>query len=71
VIFGSSLSRQDQHIVDALNEFPERPVAVSMLPGPRRETATRQIEIYGRLRTRVLFYDATTHPLGGSALTIA
>jgi hypothetical protein len=72
VVFGSSLSEQDQHIVDAINEFPQRPVAVSMLPGSRRDTATRQLEIYGRLRAETpLFYDATTHPLGDPTLTLA
>jgi hypothetical protein len=71
VVFGSSLSEQDRHIVDALNEFPTRPVAVSMLPGSRRDVATAQLEIYGRLRTEtLLFYDATTHPLGASDLTV-
>jgi hypothetical protein len=72
VVFGSSLSEQDRHIADALNEFPERPVAVSMLPGDRRAVATAQLEIYGRLRAEtLLFYDATTHPLGSSDLRVS
>ena len=69
VVFGSRLSEQDRHIADALNEFPTRPVAVSMLPGSRRAVATAQLEIYGRLRAEpLLFYDATTHPLGSADL---
>jgi hypothetical protein len=72
VVFGSSLSEQDQHIVDALNEFPARPVAVSMLPGTRPNVAAKQHEIYGRMKAEtLLFYDATTHPLGASSLTVA
>ena len=69
VIFGSSLSTQDDHLVDALNEQPDRPVAVSMLPGSKKELATRQAEIFGRLETESLvFFDATSHPLGSPAL---
>jgi hypothetical protein len=69
VVFGSSLSEHDRHIADALNEFPTRAVAVSMLPGSRRDVATAQLEVYGRLRAEpLLFYDATTHPLGAARL---
>jgi len=69
VVFGSSLGAQDDHLVDALNEQPDRPVAVSMLPGAKKKLATCQADIYGRLETDdLLFYDARTHPLGSSAL---
>lgn len=65
VVFGSRLGREDQHLVDVLNENVGRPVAVSLYPAPRRELAVEQAEIYGRLRARtLLFFDATTHPLG-------
>lgn len=65
VVFGSSLSEQDRHLADALNEHPERPIAVSMFPGPKRDLAMRQADIYGRLEAETLvFFDATTHPLG-------
>jgi hypothetical protein len=65
IVFGSSLSEQDRHLVDALNEHPERPIAVSMRPGPKRDLAIRQADIYGRLEAeRLMFFDATTHPLG-------
>jgi hypothetical protein len=65
VVFGSSLSPQDQHLVDALNENPQRPVAVALLPASRRELASRQADIYGRLQAEtLLFFDSTTHPLG-------
>jgi Domain of unknown function (DUF4917) len=69
VVFGSSLSAEDSHLVDALNEHPRRPVAVSMYPKPRRELREEQGRIFGRLQTNhLLFFDSTTHPLGDSAL---
>jgi hypothetical protein len=69
VVFGSSLSEQDDHLVEALNEHPDRPVAISMLPDDTRELAARQGDIYGRLEVEdLLFFDATTHPLGGRGL---
>jgi uncharacterized protein DUF4917 len=67
VVFGSSLSAQDDHLVEALNEQPDRPVAVSMRPGLKKDVAMRQAEIFGRLETESLvFFDATTHPLGAA-----
>jgi hypothetical protein len=36
-----------------------------MRPGPKRDLAIRQADIYGRLEAeRLMFFDATTHPLG-------
>jgi hypothetical protein len=65
VVFGSRLGDSDEHLIDALNEHPLRTVAVSMLPAPKRELARAQSEIYGRLDSEtLLFFDATTHPLG-------
>jgi hypothetical protein len=71
VVFGSSLSAQDSHLIDALNEHPDRAVAISMRAGDRKELALRQSEIYGRLDTRRLhFFDAATHPLGRPELRV-
>jgi Domain of unknown function (DUF4917) len=65
IVFGSSLSEQDRHLADALNEHAKRPIAVSMLPGRKRDLAIQQADIYGRLEAEtLLFFDATTHPLG-------
>lgn len=70
VVFGSSLSEHDAHLAEALSEHPDRPVAISMLPAPKRELLTRQVDICGRLEASpLLFYDATTHPLGNPALS--
>jgi hypothetical protein len=71
VVFGSGLSEQDSHIAEALSENPKRPVAVSMLPGPKKELLARQADIYGRLdASPLLFFDARTHPLGDPALKV-
>ncbi len=71
VVFGSSLSQHDAHLAEALSENPERPVAVSMLPGPEEELLPLQVDIYGRLKANpLLFFDATTHPLGDPTLRV-
>jgi hypothetical protein len=71
VVFGSSLSAQDDHLVAALNEHPSRPVAISMLPDSRRELLKKQHDIYYRLNAApLIFFDATTHPLGQPALRV-
>lgn len=42
-----------------------------MMPGPKRELRAKQAEIYGRLDAEsLLFFDATTHPLGDPALAV-
>jgi len=72
VVFGSSLSEHDAHLTDALSRNPNRPVAVSMLPGPRKDLRVRQADIYGRLEAEsLLFFDARTHPLGDPTLSVA
>lgn len=71
VVFGSSLSPQDAHLLEALNEQRSRPVAISLLPGSEREIVARKGELVGRLDVEeVLFFDATTHPLGAPTLTL-
>jgi hypothetical protein len=69
VVFGSHLGSSDEHLVDALNEHPSRPVAISMRRAPKRTLARRQSDIYGRLETdTLLFFDSETHPLGARDL---
>jgi Domain of unknown function (DUF4917) len=71
VVFGSSLSEQDAHLAEALSENPDRPIAVSMLPGPQDELLPQQVDIYGRVKAQpLLFFDATTHPLGNPSLRV-
>lgn len=72
VVFGSSLSEHDSHLAEALSENPDRPVAISMLPAPRKELLAQQVDISGRLEANpLLFFDATSHPLGNPALAVA
>jgi hypothetical protein len=71
VVFGSGLSEQDAHLVEALNENPDRPVAISMLKAPKKELLARQVDIFGRLNAHpLLFFDAETHPLGRPELRV-
>lgn len=70
VVFGSSLSLEDDHLVEALSSNP-RPVAISMVKKPKKELALRQVDIWGRLNApAIYFYDAATHPLGSSSLRV-
>jgi hypothetical protein len=70
-VFGHSLSEQDRHLIDAINENPDRPVAISMVRKGKKELREQQSEIWGKLHTEdVVFYDASTHPLGSADLTI-
>jgi hypothetical protein len=69
VVFDSRLGDSDEHLLEALSEHPQRAIAVSMLPASKRELARAQSEIYGRLNSEtLLFFDATTHPLGDARL---
>lgn len=72
VVFGSSLGEQDRHLANAISIYPQRPVAVSMVPKSRVELREEQREVFGRLGVDgpLLFFDATTHPLGASDLAV-
>jgi hypothetical protein len=73
VVIGHSLSKQDVHIIQALNDSPHRRrIAVSIYPGlgPHQIVAEK-----GRIQAalpghRVSFFDSTTHPLGDPALRV-
>jgi hypothetical protein len=67
VIFGSDLSEQDRHLVDALNRNPDRAVAVSIRSEGKSGNEIRSAKASLRSRldaNRLLFFDAATHPLG-------
>ncbi|HEX2393325.1 MAG TPA: DUF4917 family protein [Solirubrobacterales bacterium] len=71
VVFGSSLSEHDAHLTDALSEKRDRPIAISMVRAPQKELLLQQLDIWGRLdASELLFYDATTHPLGDPGLRV-
>lgn len=72
VVFGSELSEQDQHLVEAVNRNPGRPVAVSIHGVDRKpqEILAAKAEIRAALAADPLFFfDAGTHPLGSPALS--
>ncbi|RKR88277.1 uncharacterized protein DUF4917 [Micromonospora pisi] len=73
VIFGSSLSPQDQHIVDAIDNGPARRIAISMRADAGARRQQRRIAELTDLfhdRHRVMFFDAATHPLGHRHLNV-
>lgn len=65
VVFGSGLGEQDQHLVDALNRNPSRPIAVSIRKEGRTEKEIRDAKkkIRGGLDGPLFFFDSSTHPL--------
>lgn len=72
VVFGHALADQDRHIVEALLEGAHRRVAISMYPTTDNEAIVEEkARLLQALRGHeVFFFDSTTHPLGGSKLTI-
>lgn len=71
VVFGSSLSAQDEHLVDAISRHPERPVAISMVKARKADLLAEQSDIHRRLGIEdACFFDASTHPLGSTDLAI-
>lgn len=71
VVFGHGLGAQDQHLIDAINLHPERPVAVSLRPGDKAALRARQAEIRSKLASEELyFYSSASRPMGDPALTM-
>jgi hypothetical protein len=70
VVFGSGLTEQDQHLVDALNRNPTRPIAVSIRKEGRGEKEIRDAKkkIRAGLDAPLFFFDSSTHPLGSPVL---
>jgi len=71
VVFGHSLSVSDRHIVDAINTWGNRTIAISMLPDTDRNIRTAKAQLLGRMpEIEVYFYNALTHPLGSPDLKV-
>lgn len=72
VVFGQSLGEQDRHLVDAINEHPQRAVAFALLDrGPDVNVAEKH-RVAGLLPNAELhFFDAATHRLGDPGLRVA
>lgn len=71
VVFGHSLSEQDQHLVDIIRRL-EAPIAFALRdPEDRTEQRAIRATLGVRLRKqKLLFFDAATHPLGDPDLHI-
>lgn len=70
VVFGSELSEQDRHLVEAINRNRDRPVAVSVHREGRSGAQIRSIKalLRSRLDTdQLVCFDAATHPLATRA----
>lgn len=69
VVFGSSLSKQDEHIVRALLAGGRRRVVVGIYPAGREHVLEQKASIMKLLDGQsVEFFDSRTHPLGDPAL---
>jgi hypothetical protein len=71
VVLGTSLSPQDDHVVDALVHGGSRKIAVGLRPCTKTKVAASQATINNRLTgQKVTYFDVTTHPLGDPALSV-
>ena len=72
VVFGHSLGETDEHLVRAMRNWRNRRIAVSLLPAEPRHIVARKAALHERLpNADLLFFDASTHPLGRPELQIA
>jgi hypothetical protein len=71
VIFGQSLSEQDQHLLDVLRGR-SGPIAVSLRAGDPDDVEQKKHFACGRLgRSDLLFFNASSHPLGDPSLMVS
>jgi hypothetical protein len=62
----------DKHIVQALMQAKIRDIAISVRPGQADAVIRKKANAVRKLpEAHLLFYDATTHPLGATGLQIA
>lgn len=72
LVFGSSLGESDQHLVDTIRRWRDRPVAIALLPGTEAQNRAAKGGMIAKLpEARLYFLDSTTHPLGNAGLAIA
>lgn len=72
VVFGHSLSDSDMHIVEAMQKWEGRRIAISLLPDTEPNIRSKQASLVAKLpRAHLYFFDATTHPLGSPDLRVA
>jgi hypothetical protein len=65
VVFGHRLSDTDKHLIDVMQTWSPKTIAISMRPGDEDEIIERKARLKRRLRGHgLVFFDSTTHPLG-------
>ena len=71
VVFGHGLSGQDAHVLAALRRGSKRRIAVSIRPSSRAHVLATKTRVREQLEGHdVVFFDATSHPLGDASLTV-
>lgn len=71
VVFGHSLSEQDAHLLDGLNEHRDRSVAVGIRNKGQRANLKEQHRIASLIEARpIYFFDSESHPLGNKDLRV-
>jgi hypothetical protein len=71
VVFGQSLGDVDDHLIEAMRRWHDRTIAISLMPGTEAEIRRRKASYIRVLpEARLIFFDATSHPLGDPALRV-
>jgi hypothetical protein len=71
VVFGHSLGQTDKHIIDVMQRWGKREIAISLLPNDRENLRRAQASLIEKLPgAQLYFFDATTHPLGSKDLKV-
>lgn len=71
VVFGHSLGASDAHLVRVMQQWGDRPIAISIRPAEPHELRARMAPFVHSLpRAGLTFFDASTHPLGHPALRV-
>lgn len=72
VIFGHSLSDNDEHISSAIRDWNKKKIAISLLPGDTQKIIRLKAQYISKLKCEdIYFFDATTFPLGNPSLKVA
>lgn len=71
-LFGHSLNDMDNHIIQALIQAKIRDIAISVRPGlPEKVIQFKANAVHKLPKANLIFYDASTHPLGDAGLQIS
>lgn len=74
VVFGHSLGKSDEHILDAMKSWRNRVLAVSLFRKSDAKDVQSELDRLRHqlpnLRTDIVLFDAETHPLGSSELRL-